>query len=55
MFSALWPFRSGRVRDTLPGMERFNAAFHPDRMLLVDGDGIPVEEFLMTDVERWVG
>lgn len=47
--------KSGRVRDTLPGMERFNAAFHPDRMLLVDGDGIPVEEFLMTDVERWVG
>jgi uncharacterized protein len=46
--------KSGRHRDSLPGMERFNTAFHPDRMLLIGGDGIPVQEFLMTPVEHWV-
>lgn len=46
--------KSGRSRDALPGMQAFQAAFHPDRMLLIGGDGIPVQEFLMTPLERWI-
>ncbi len=46
---------SGRIRDSRSGMERFSAAFNPDRMLLIGGDGIPVDEFLMTEVATWVG
>lgn len=46
--------KSGRTRDAQPGMARFNTSFHPDRMLLVGGDGIPVEEFLQQPVEHWI-
>ena len=46
--------KSGRGSDTLPGMEAFAAAFRPHRQLLVGGDGIPVEEFLMQPVGHWV-
>jgi hypothetical protein len=38
--------KSGRAREVQPGMAAFAAAFDPGRMLLVGGDGIPVEEFL---------
>jgi hypothetical protein len=46
--------KSGRARETLPGMEAFAAAFKPARTLLVGGDGIPVAEFLSKPVEHWV-
>lgn len=46
--------KSGRAPGVLPGMQAFNAAFKPDRMLLVGGDGIAVEEFLGTPLERWI-
>lgn len=46
--------KSGRVSETLPGMAAFAQAFKPRRMLLVGGDGIPVEEFLLKPVEEWV-
>lgn len=45
--------KSGRVGETLPGMAAFAEAFKPQRMLLVGGDGIPVEEFLLKPVEEW--
>lgn len=47
--------KSGRATDTLPGMEAFAAAFKPQRKLLVGGDGISVEEFLLQPVTHWVG
>jgi predicted AAA+ superfamily ATPase len=47
--------KSGRAQDVLPGMQAFNAAFKPDRLLLVGGDGIPVDEFLRMPVENWMG
>jgi len=47
--------KSGRSRDTLPGMEAFSAAFKPRRKLLVGGDGIALEEFLSQPVLHWVG
>ena len=46
--------KSGRAHEVLPGMQAFNEAFKPDRLLLVGEDGIPVEEFLRKPVEHWV-
>ena len=46
--------KSGRRRDALPGMAAFAERYRPSRMLLVGGDGIPVEEFLLAPVGRWV-
>lgn len=46
--------KSGMRRDALPGMEAFAAAFKPHRQLLVGGDGIPVEKFLLKPVEHWL-
>ena len=46
--------KSGRSRDTLPGLAAFSEAFQPQRKLLVGADGIPVEEFLLQPVEHWV-
>ena len=45
--------KSGRVRDTPPGMAAFAEAFRPARMLLVGGDGIAVDDFLSKPVEHW--
>ena len=36
-------------------MAAFSEAFHPDRKLLVGGDGITIEEFLSKPMEHWVG
>ena len=47
--------KSGRATGTLRGMEAFATAFKPQRMLLVGGDGIPVDEFLSRPVEQWIG
>ena len=45
--------KSGRARDTLPGMAAFAEAFRPARTLLVGGDGIAVDDFLSKPVEHW--
>ena len=47
--------KSGRTRQTPPGMAAFADVFRPARSLLVGGDGIPVAEFLSRPVEYWVG
>jgi predicted AAA+ superfamily ATPase len=46
--------KSGRGRDTQPGLPAFADAFKPRRTLLVGGDGIPIEEFLLQPVTHWV-
>ncbi len=46
--------KSGRAREMPPGLAAFAEAFKPDRTLLVGGDGIPVEDFLLAPVEHWV-
>ncbi len=46
--------KSGRAPVTLPGIAAFVEAFKPQRTLLVGGDGIPVEDFLLAPVEHWV-
>lgn len=47
--------KSGRRRELPTGMAAFQAAFKPQRLLLVGGDGVPVEEFLARPVDRWLG
>jgi hypothetical protein len=46
--------KSGRSRDTHPGLAAFGDAFKPTRTLLVGADGIAVEEFLLRPVAQWV-
>lgn len=46
--------KSMRPHDTLPGMAAFAKAFNPQRTLLVGGDGIALEEFLLQPVEHWI-
>ena len=45
--------KSGRAQSVLAGMQAFNAAFEPDRLLLVGADGIAVDDFLRMPVENW--
>jgi uncharacterized protein len=46
--------KSGRSRDTNPGIASFAEAFKPARELLVGGDGIPIEEFLVAPARHWI-
>lgn len=46
--------KSGRRRESLSGMEAFAKRFKPRRVLLVGGQGIPLEEFLMQPAETWL-
>jgi uncharacterized protein len=46
--------KSGRSRDTSPGLTAFAEAFKSTRELLVGGDGIPVEEFLLKPIRHYV-
>ena len=46
--------KSGRARELPAGMAVFKAAFKPQRMLLVGGDGIGVEDFLGRPVSHWL-
>jgi predicted AAA+ superfamily ATPase len=46
--------KSGRRRESLSGMEAFAKRFKPKRVLLVGGQGIPLEEFLSRPAEYWL-
>ena len=46
--------KSGRAPMAHPGMAAFASAFKPTRMLLVGGDGVPVDEFLRHPVTHWI-
>lgn len=46
--------KSGRVPHAHAGTAAFAATFPVDRTLLVGGDGISVEEFLLRPVREWV-
>jgi uncharacterized protein len=45
--------KSGRRRDTLPGMEAFSKEFKVRRKLLIGPRGIPFEDFLLAPAESW--
>lgn len=44
---------SSRRKSSLPGMTVFDKEFHPDRKLLVGGQGIPLGKFLSAPPEKW--
>jgi uncharacterized protein len=46
--------KSGSRKEGLPGMDAFDKAFKPKRKLLVGGDGIPLEKFLLTPAADWI-
>jgi uncharacterized protein len=46
--------KSGRAPEAQPGLAAFATTFRPQRTLLVGGDGIPLEEFLVQPVEYWI-
>jgi hypothetical protein len=46
--------KSGRRRAKLPGFDAFAKSFRPKRVLLVGGQGIPLEEFLGTPTGKWM-
>jgi uncharacterized protein len=46
--------KSGRAPFALPGLSAFCEAFKAKRTLLVGGDGIPVDEFLLRPVTDWL-
>ena len=45
--------KSGKRREVLPGMELFSKRFMPKRKLMVGGQGISVEEFLLKPISHW--
>ncbi len=46
--------KSGRAPQSHPGTAAFVQAFKPKRTLLVGGDGIALDDFLMQPVAHWV-
>ena len=46
--------KSGRVRDSLPGIEAFSKEFPVARKLLVGSGGIPLDRFLSIPPEQWL-
>jgi len=46
--------KSGRRRESMAGMAAFQELVPKARTLLVGGDGIPVEEFLLRPPEEWL-
>lgn len=45
---------SARSKDSLSGMERFSEEYRPHRRYLIGGQGVPLEEFLVSPPERWL-
>ena len=46
--------KSGRARDVRPDLGAFASKFGRARLLLVGGDGVPLEDFLRKPVEHWM-
>ena len=51
---ACFEVKSGRTRQRLSGMSAFTKSHKPKRQFLVGQEGIPLEDFLMSPVERWL-
>ena len=46
--------KSSRPRGARVGLDAFAQAYSPEKVLLVGGDGIPVDEFLSLSVDVWL-
>jgi hypothetical protein len=42
------------VRAALPGVSSFTGAFPRAKPLLAGADGIPIDEFMLAPVTRWL-
>ena len=47
--------KSGKNRDTLPGLKSFSDAFKNVKTLLIGQDGMPLEEFFNSNPSDWFG
>jgi predicted AAA+ superfamily ATPase len=47
--------KSGRTKSALSGMAAFSKAFTPQHKLLVGREGVPIDEFLKSDLSEWFG
>ena len=45
--------KSSRHRSSTSGLQAFSQSFSPRRVLLVGGDGIPIEDFLTHPIDHW--
>lgn len=45
--------KSGKIKETLSGMDAFRKKFKPHRILLIGEQGIKPEQFLTTPIEKW--
>ncbi|MHB0976154.1 MAG: ATP-binding protein [Candidatus Aquicultorales bacterium] len=46
--------KSGRKKGSLSGMAAFDKTFSPNHKLLVGADGIPIADFLRSDLSDWL-
>jgi predicted AAA+ superfamily ATPase len=46
--------KSSQKRTSLPGIAAFSKKFNPQKKLLIGGQGIPLEEFLLHPSEDWL-
>jgi uncharacterized protein len=46
--------KSGRRRGALPGLAAFRGRYPHARPLLVGGDGVPLDEFLLAPAADWL-
>ena len=46
--------KSHNRKTALPGMEAFVKAFNPEKILLVGGGGLDIEQFLSMEVKQWL-
>ena len=46
--------KSHRRQTALPGMDTFVKAFHPDKLLLIGGDGLDLSLFLSMEATEWL-
>jgi predicted AAA+ superfamily ATPase len=45
---------SSRRKESLPGLDEFAKKFHPQKQLLIGGQGVPLEEFLSLPPSHWM-
>jgi hypothetical protein len=46
--------KSSNRKEVMSGMDAFKEIYHSKRLIVVGGDGMPVEEFLSQPVEYWL-
>ncbi|MBI2082379.1 MAG: ATP-binding protein [Deltaproteobacteria bacterium] len=46
--------KSGRKRESFPGMEMFSTLFHPQKKIAIGTGGIPLEDFFRKPIRDWI-